>query len=175
MATELYFDSDGRLHVGSMAISKACVDTYAGVELAGANRIIGGVVDPKKHYRLLRSPAELAAAGRTFANVPITTRHVRPVGEIPREVVCGTTGSHAYFNDPFLCCDAVLWSRESIDGLACGLRTSPSIGYTFDLHLQPGTIRGEHFDGRLENIRAHHVALVPRGRSGLNVLPPIAA
>jgi hypothetical protein len=175
MATDLYFDGDGRLHIGSMAVSKAAVDTYAGVELAGANQITGGVVDPKKHYRLLRSPAELAAASKSFTNLPITTRHIAGLGKIPLDAICGTTGSHARFSDPFLAVDGVLWSQKTIDALACGLRTAPSVGFSFDLDLTPGMFNGQHFDGRLKNIRGHHLAIVPSGRSGLHIVPSIAS
>jgi uncharacterized protein len=167
-AADLYFDADGRLHVGSMAISKACVDTFLGRELLEADRITGGKIDPKRAYRIFRSPQK---ASKTFAGIPITNEH--PKGEVPRDAICGTTGSHPHYSDGLLCCDAVFWSGKSIDNLALGLRTSPSIGYYFFVDLTPGMFHGQRFDGRLKNIRGHHLGIVPSGRSGLHIVPPV--
>lgn len=166
---DLAFDSDGRLHFRAMPISRAEVSNYLGENLLIGTHAIEGEIDPKRIYRVLRSDVALNGAKNTFTNMPILLEHVGASTEIAPQDVVGTTGN-AYFADPILACDACLWSRRAIDGVANGLQAAPSIGYHFDLWVIDGEYRGQRYDAAFRNLRGHHLALTNRGRSGLNVL-----
>jgi uncharacterized protein len=165
-------DRDGRLHLDELPISVAAVEVYRGHELIGASRVTGGRIDLNKTYRLWRSPEELEAASKTFAGLPILTRHIGVGGEIPADSIIGTTGTKTRFSNPLLCTDACIWTRQAIDGIATGAAASPSIGFAFELDLRPGTTAsGELYDGKLCRLRGHHIALCADGRSGLTITP----
>lgn len=168
-----HYDLDGRLHLTDVAISKApSIEAYSGAMLCGADRIENGEVDPNRNYKVFRPGSELMKAARSFAGVPIVRRHIELTAPLPDDIL-GATGSHPVVKNGHLCCDAVLWSRDGIDGLIDGSRAAPSIGFVFDLDMRPGTFRGEPFDCSFKNIHGHHLALTPRGRSGLSIAPPV--
>jgi hypothetical protein len=165
------FDKDGRLHLGQVPITVAAVETYTGRELLDtADRIPGGIVDPRRSYLLLRSASELERSASSFRNVPITRRHVFGLDEL-KPAVIGTVGSNVRFADPYLLADAVVWTQDAIDNLQNGSMACPSIGYRYSVELRPGAFNGEHYHGTIEGLHGHHLALCAEGRSGLSIVP----
>jgi hypothetical protein len=169
------FDRDGRLHLGQVPITVAAVETYTGRELLDtADRITGGIVDPRKSYLLLRSASELERSASSFRNVPITRRHVFGLDEI-RPTVIGTVGSNVRFVDPYLLADAVVWTQDAINNLQNGSMACPSIGYRYSVELRPGTFNGDHYQGTIKGLHGHHLALCADGRSGLSIVPRMSS
>jgi hypothetical protein len=156
------FDADGRLHVADAAITAARVDEYLGGEIPDFEALR---LDPSRTYRLLRDPEELRKAVDTFNNVPLLSRHV-PVSadDHQPDLVVGSTGTDAEFNDPYLTNSLVVWAKDAIDDIECGDKKDLSCGYRYTAVMQPGTFEGVRYDGRMTQICANHVALVSEGR-----------
>jgi hypothetical protein len=161
-------DVDGRLHVSITNISKATVDPYYGHEIPDAENL---GLDPGKVYYLLRDPRELKAAAATFNNLPILSRHVPVSAEEPMsEIVIGSTGTDAAFDDPFLQNSAVIWDGSSINDIETETKRAWSCGYYYRADMTPGVFKGLRFDGVMRDIVGNHVALVEEGRAGPEVI-----
>ncbi len=164
-------DRDGRMHVAVTPISKANVCPYAGREIPGS---LG--LNPDGIYRLFRDPEELARAVPTFNRLPVLSRHV-PVTALDHrpELVVGATGSEARFSSPYLLNSLVIWTAAAIDGVESGRQRELSSAYRYRADMTPGSIGGEAFDGVMRDIIGNHVALVPEGRAGADVVVGDAA
>lgn len=168
----LYDEDNGRLHVDVTNISKAGVNTYFGREMPGAEK---AGLDPNKQYRMFRPPEELAKAAQTFNRVPVLTKHPERAftamdHESFKHQVAGTIGSNARYDHPYLKADLSVWNKRDIDGIAMDAARELSACYYYQIDMTPGTYEGQPYDGRMTNIRGHHVALVPVGRAGPDVL-----
>ena len=162
------YDQDGRLHVGSCNISKAVVNEYAGHEIPDAEAL---GLDPNRVYRLYRDPDELAKAAPTFDRLPILSRHVPVSADAHRpDLVVGATGSEASFEYPYLRNSLVVWSQDAIDAIERGDRKELSSAYRYVAVMEPGSVNGQRFDGRMTAIKGNHVAIVPAGRAGSDVV-----
>ncbi len=73
-------DRDGRLHVTSTVLTRACVSPYLGSEIPGWAELN---LEPDKIYRVLRHPDALADAVDSFNNLPLLSEHT-PVTAQPR-------------------------------------------------------------------------------------------
>lgn len=167
------FDADGRLHVASANISKACVSDYLGKEIPGWR---GLELEANRLYPLLRDPDELAKAAPSFNGLPLLSRHVATsADDHPREVTVGATGNSAEFDAPFLTNSLVVWDGEAIAAIEDGTQRELSCGYRYDLDATPGTYRGRAFFGRMTNIIGNHVAIVIEGRVGADCVVGDAA
>jgi len=157
-----YVDRDGRLHVASTPISKACVNAYRGLEIPGCREL---KLDPDHVYRLLRHPDELAKAARSCNSLPIMARHVPLVadGHDPGLVV-GATGTNARFVDPYLLVGVAIWSGSAIDDIERRVKKDLSLGYGYRCDPVGGTFAGQPYDLTIREIRPHHVALSRRSR-----------
>lgn len=161
-------DRDGRLHVSMTNISKASVDPYYGSEIPDGERL---GLEPKKIYYLLRSPDELKAAAATFNNLPVLSKHVPVSAKAPQqELVVGSTGTDANFEDPYLRNSAVITVQEAIDKIEDETQREWSCGYYYTADMTPGTFGGLRYDGVMRNIEGNHVALVDAGRAGPDVV-----
>jgi hypothetical protein len=162
------FDVDGRLHVEITNISKATVNGYLGSEIPGSEDL---GLDPRKIYQLLRDPEELEAAAATFNNLPILTKHV-PVTAANHQpdLVVGSTGTDAVFEDPFLKNSLVIWAEDAIEGVENGEQRELSCAYRYTPVMEPGTYKGARFDGRMTALVGNHIALVATGRAGPDVV-----
>jgi 8-oxo-dGTP pyrophosphatase MutT (NUDIX family) len=163
------YDADGRLHVSATPISKSNVCEYLGREIPGAEELH---LDPSKRYRLWRHPEELAKAAPTFNNIPVLSRHV-PVSaeDYQPEIVIGSTGTDAVFDEPYLKNSLVIWAKSAIDGVERETKKELSSAYRYKADMTSGkTPDGEAFDGIMRSIVGNHVAVVPDGRAGPDVV-----
>lgn len=159
---------DGHLHVAVSHISKANVCPYRGSEIPNGQDL---GLDPDHVYKLLRHPDELAKAAATFNNLPVLTRHV-PVtsAAFPKELVVGSTGTDAKWNAPYLDNSLVIWTDEAIAGVESDKQREISSCYHYVAEMTPGEYGGLRYDGIMRNIIGNHVALVPEGRAGSDIL-----
>lgn len=162
------YDTDGRLHVAVANISKAAVNPYLGKEIPEYESL---GLDPQKTYRLLRDPDELNEAVNSFNNLPVLSRHV-PVNTVDHhpELVVGSTGTDANFENPFLKNSLVVWTQAAIDAIESDEKKELSAAYRYKPDMTPGTFLGERYDGVIRSIRGNHIALVPQGRAGSDVV-----
>jgi 8-oxo-dGTP pyrophosphatase MutT (NUDIX family) len=162
------YDHDGRLHVAMTHISKANVCPYRGNEIP-EHESLG--LDPNKIYMLLRDPDEIAKGAATANLIPILNEHV-PVSPIDpkQQNVVGYTGTDAVFNAPYLDNSMVISVQTSIRKIEDESEQELSSAYYYDADMTPGTYEGVAYDGVMRNIKFNHVALVPRGRAGPDVM-----
>jgi 8-oxo-dGTP pyrophosphatase MutT (NUDIX family) len=162
------YDHDGRLHVKLTHISKANVCPYKGSEIPDAEKL---GLDPSRIYMLLRDPEELQKGISTANLIPVLNEHV-PVSPIdPKQKnVVGYTGTDAVFNAPYVDNSMVISVQESISKIEDGSEQELSSAYYYDADMTPGTYEGVPYDGVMRNIKFNHVALVPRGRAGPDVM-----
>lgn len=161
-------DRDGRLHVATTNISKAAVNPYLGREIPDFEAM---GLDPDRTYKLFRDPEELAKAAPTFNNLPLLSRHV-PVSadDHQPDLVVGSTGSEAEFTAPYLRNSLVIWARHAIAGVQDRTKQELSSAYRYRADMTPGSFEGAAFDGVMRDIVGNHVAIVPEGRAGPDVV-----
>lgn len=158
----------GHMHVSETPISKATVNPYWGSEIPGF-RELG--LDPEKTYQVLRPAEELEKAAATFAGKPLLITHKPMEAEDhDRTVAVGSVGSNVRFNHPYLLADLNVWDGEAIAGIESDEQRELSCGYAYDPVIESGEFEGKPYDLRMTNIRGNHVALVPEGRAGPDVL-----
>ena len=161
-------DRDGRLHVAMTNISKANVCPYRGDEIPGYEAL---GLDATRIYQLLRDPDELEKSAPTFNNLPVLSRHVAVSADNHKpEDVVGSTGTDAEFVAPYLRNSMVIWAADAIKGIESGEQREISCAYRYDPVMELGEFNGVHYDGRMTNISGNHVALVPLGRAGRDVV-----
>lgn len=162
------YDKDGRLHVAISHISKANICEYYGREIPKW-RDLG--LSPHVKYKLLRDPEELKKAAHTFNNLPLLSRHVHVTAfNHQPELVIGSTGTDAEFNDPYLDNSLVIWPAAASAAVEEEVQRELSSAYHYDADMTPGVYKGEPYDGRMINIVGNHVALVREGRAGDDVV-----
>jgi uncharacterized protein len=162
------YDQDGRMHVEICNISKSNVCGYRGDEIPDYETL---VLDPTRIYQLLRDPEELEKAAATFNSVPLLMQH-KPTSadDHPRLLTVGTTGSDTVFKKPYLKNSLVIWDQEGIDLIESGEQKELSPAYHYRADMTPGTYEGVHYDGVMRDISGNHLALVPEGRTGNDVV-----
>ncbi len=162
------YDEDGRMHVETSNISKATVNPYYGSEIPNHQQL---GLEPKKVYYLLRDPEELKKAVQTFNNLPLLSKHIPVSADEPqKDVIVGTTGSDAKFEDGYLKCSLAVWDSEAIAGIESGEQMELSSAYRYTADMTPGEFNGMHYDGVMRDIVGNHVALVDVGRAGRDVV-----
>lgn len=161
------YDLDGRLHIACARISKAAVNPYLGCEIPDWQEL---GLDPNTTYQLYRDPEELAKGAATFNNIPLLSRHVHVTADDHRpDLVIGSTGTDAEFEDPYLNNSLVIWSAAAIAGVEMAEQRELSSSYQYRCILDRGQADGQRYDGRMVNIVGSHVALVREGRAGPDV------
>ena len=162
------YDGDGRLHITTAHISKANVCPYMGKEIPDADKL---GLDPKRIYQLLRAPDELEKAAKTLNNIQLLIKH-DPVSidDPKKELIVGSTGTDAEWNEPYLDNSLVVWDAEAIEGIESDQQKELSAGYYYTADMTPGKYKGIAYDGVMRNIRFNHVALVVEGRAGNDVV-----
>lgn len=167
------FDDDQRMHVEKSNLTKANVCPYWGREIPGFEEL---QLDPEKQYNLYRHPDELAKpeAVASFNRIPVLERHI-PVDAANHNEkashVIGTTGSDAIYEHPYVSNSLAFWPQHAIDDIESKRKKELSAGYHYRPDMMPGkTEDGEPYDGVMRDIRAQHVALVPEGRVGSDVV-----
>lgn len=162
------YDEDGRLHVETSNISKATVNPYYGSEIPNHDKL---GLEPTKVYYMLRDPEELEKAVQTFNNLPLLSKHIPVSADEPqKDVIVGTTGSDAKFEDGYLKCSLAVWDSEAIAGIESGEQMELSSAYRYVADMTAGEFKGMRYDGVMRDIVGNHVALVDVGRAGRDVV-----
>lgn len=176
------YDADGHLHLTRTPISKANVCEYWGHEIPDADKL---GLDPQKLYRLLRDPEELAKAAASSNGKQLMLGHVPVSADDPqKDVQVGSTGTDAEFDGTYLYNSLHIHDRKGIDAIERADRgeqasdeTDPDKGakelssaYRYRMDPTPGEYKGEPYDGVMRDIDFNHVALVPEGRAGADVV-----
>lgn len=166
-------DNDGHLHVSATPITKATVNPYFGQEIVNW-RELG--LQPDRVYKLYRDPIELEKAAKSFNGKPLLLGH-REIDAAAHHYD-GTVGcvTGVYWDAPYLMAALDVWPGEAIDGIESEEAAELSAAYRYKAVMTPGVSpEGESFDGRMTAIDGNHVALVPRGRAGRDVVVRDAA
>ena len=167
-ATVRSIDVDGRLRVEISPISKANVCPYYGREIPNSEAL---GLQPNRVYQLLRDPVELAKAAPTFNSIPLLNQHIPVNAAAPqKESIVGATGTDATFTPPYLTNSLVIWDASAIAGIETGEQRELSSSYRYVADMTPGEFEGVPYDGRMTDIVGNHVALVPAGRAGADVV-----
>ena len=162
------YDADGRLHVAVSHISKANICGYYGRENPNSQ---GLGLEPDRLYMLWRHPDELKNAVNSANNLPLLDTHIIVSPNSPeQESVVGSTGTDATFLDPYLNNSLVIWTDWAIEGVEKREVCQLSCAYRYVAVMTPGEHNGLHYDGIMRNIVFNHVALVPEGRAGPDVV-----
>jgi len=156
------YDRDGRLHVEVALLTRAEVSAYYASEIPNWQSL---GLEPNRFYQMLRDPAELARAVASFNNQPILSVHwLHSTAAHDPEIVVGSTGTDAAFNDPDLTCSLVIWDPVAIAGIQTSEQRDLSCGYHYVPDMRGGSYRGVRFDGRMTSIAVNHIAVVDSGR-----------
>lgn len=169
------FDDDGHLHVKDVPISKANVCPYNGREIPNWQEL---GLNPDRVYQLLRDPEELAKGAATFNGKPLLDLHPTRANTAQDNNRQQTVGSvhNVHWDPPYLRAgDFHVWDGGSIAGIQDDAQSQLSSSYRYDADMTPGVYQGVAHDGTMRNIRANHVALVPEGRAGSDVVVNDAA
>ncbi len=163
-------DQDGRMHVKACRISKANVCPYFGREIPRFREL---ALDANKVYMLYRHPEELKKAAPSFRNLQLMMIHA-PVHatDAKIEVTVGTVGTEISFDGTYLVSDQLtVWTQEGIRLVESEEAGELSCSYRYRADMQPGIDpTGVAFDGVMRDIMGNHVALVPEGRAGSDVV-----
>lgn len=161
-------DSDGHLHVERTPITKAAINPYYGREIPDYEAL---GLEPNHKYRLLRHPDELQRAVASFAGKPLLVDHTPlSADDHPHKATVGSVGQDVRWDPPYLTAPIVVWDGNAIDGIEDRSREQLSACYRYRADMTPGSYKGEPYDGVMRDISANHVALVPEGRAGADVL-----
>jgi hypothetical protein len=158
----------GHMHIATSPISKAGVRPYLGREIPKWPTL---GLDPDRRYNLLLPADELTKGAATFTGKPLLIQH-RPqmAADHDAEHVIGTVGSVS-FGSPYLMAeDMVIWRDDGIQAVSSGTRQELSAGFFYDCDMTPGSHQGHAYDGVMRNISGNHVAIVPQGRAGHDVM-----
>jgi uncharacterized protein len=162
------YDSDGRLHVKTSNISKSNVCGYLAEEIPDWQSL---GLQRGRIYQLLRPPEELAKAASTFDNIPILSEHVAiDVRDHRPDLVVGSTGTDAKFVAPYLTQSLVIWTAAAITGIESGKRREISCAYKYRAIMDGGTFEGVRYEGRMVDLTGNHLAIIPEGRVGPDVI-----
>ena len=159
---------DGHLHVSLTPISKANVCGYLGREIPKWQDI---GLKAEKLYQLYRDPEELEKAAASFDGKPLLLGH-KPISadDHDHDRVVGAV-KNPVWKPPYLMAALDVWPSKAIDAIESGAHEQLSSSYHYEADMTPGrTPDGERFDGTMRNIVANHVALVPQGRAGKDVI-----
>lgn len=160
-------DNNGYLHVDASNITKEQVAPYYGEEIPHW-RELG--LEPSKLYYMYRPADELTKAARSFDGMPLLFEHHDTNAARPaKEYVIGSLGTDAEFRAPYLVNSLIITDGEAIEAIERGDYKQLSAAYMYTPVMQGGMYDGEHYDGRMTDIKANHVALVKEGRAGPDV------
>lgn len=160
------YDANGFLHVRGCHIVKEKVYLYTGDELTG----IGGL-DPDGVYYAYLPAAVIQTALTSFEGLPLLLDHHDESAEFPaKEYRVGSTGTDAVFNSPYLDISLSITDAEAIEKIESGEQRELSIGFFATYAPVAGVFNDEPYDFIITELVGNHVALVPEGRAGHDVL-----
>lgn len=167
LETARTFDENGYLHVSTSNITKEQVVPYVGDTIPGW-RELG--LDPKKVYQIYRPAAEIEKAVDTFNGLPLSLDHWEmDAANMPKDKIVGSLGTDSAFDAPYLTNSLTVTDADAIARINSGEFRDLSAGYLCDVVMESGIFDGKAYDGRMQNIRGNHVALVREGRAGHDV------
>ena len=162
--SQRYTDDNGFLHVLTSNMSKEAVNPYYGREIPDWEEL---GLEPERIYMGYRPGEELRRAAPTTNRLPIQLRHHEESAEAPaKDTRIGSMGSDGRYAAPYLQNSLVFTDAEGIAEIESGEARELSLGYLYEPDFTPGTFAGVPYDFVMRNIRANHLALVPRGRAG---------
>ncbi|MEX9875220.1 DUF2213 domain-containing protein, partial [Providencia rettgeri] len=161
--------NNGIMHVSKTPISKANVCRYLGKEIKDWQLLN---LQPDKYYRLYRDPEELNKGAATFNNKPVLNQHLSfSIINPPKEAIVGMTGDDAVFEYPYLFQSMTITDGAMQAGIESDKHREISPSYYYRADMTAGvTPDGEEYDGVMRDIVCNHVAIVPDGRTGRDVL-----
>lgn len=163
------FDKDGLMHVSKTPITKANVCKYQGKEIPDYEQL---GLDPNKWYRMYRDPEELKKGADTFNNKPVLNQHIgfTPLAP-PKDAIVGMTGDDVVFEHPYLYQSMTIYDAAMQAGIESDKHREISSSYYWRADMTPGTSpEDEEYDGVMRDLSCNHVAIVPDGRAGSDVL-----
>lgn len=159
-------DINGFLHIRACHIAKEMVYPYLGYELPDVYQL----PDDETYYAYLPGDV-LRSAAKSFEGLPLLLDHHDTDAEHPdKEHVIGSTGTDAIFAPPYLDVSLHVTDQDAIDKIESGEQRELSIGFIASYRPYNGVYQGEFYDFIFEGLRGNHVALVPEGRAGHDVL-----
>lgn len=160
-------DENGYLHVERSNLTKEQVAPYYGDEIAGWQDL---GLSPGRVYYMYRPAKELDRAADTFNGLPLLFEHHEiSAANVPKDKVIGSLGTSAAYDAPYLTNGLIVTDAEAIAAIESGEYKELSAAYQYEADMTPGIFGGEHYDGRMSNIRGNHVAIVREGRAGPDV------
>lgn len=161
-------DENGFMHVDACPISKATVNPYLGHEIPNWQDL---GLNPERVYYGLRDPEELAKAAPTFNGLPLMQGHHDYTADAPpKEYQVGSTGTEARFEEPYLLNALSITDKKAIKSVEDGSCKQISCSYRYTPDMTAGEYQGAKYDFVMRDIRGNHVALVPQGRAGSDVV-----
>lgn len=161
-------DENGFMHVDACPISKATVNPYLGREIPNWQDL---GLNPERVYYGLRDPEELAKAAPTFNGLPLMQGHHDYTADAPpKEYQVGSTGTEARFEEPYLLNALSITDKKAIKSVEDGSCKQISCSYRYTPDMTAGEYKGAKYDFVMRDIRGNHVALVPQGRAGSDVV-----
>ena len=192
MSKAKYKDINGFLHLEGTPISRVQVAQYLGKQLDSRGRFRPKLL-PEELYGVLR-PAESLfdeETMRSFDGMPFRVGH-QMLGKRDAEMnaklrsVDDNPVDGCIFNvrrdkdkPDYLVADIVIYTDKALQAIANGTKEL-SLGYRcvyepVDTYPEPKVFRGEPYYFTQKDIKANHLALVPRGRAGSSVCVQDAA
>ena len=161
-------DDDGHMHVARTPISKANVCPYYGREIPDYEAL---GLSADKTYKLYRDAAELEKAVDSFNGKPLLFgHHMINADNHDHDVVVGSV-TGAEWDAPYLYARLDIWPSEATRAIDSGEHEQLSSAYRYTAVMEPGTAPdGSRYDGRMTAISGSHVAIVPEGRAGPDVV-----
>lgn len=161
-------DDNGYLHVDTSNLTRVQVAPYYGREIPGCTEL---GLEPDRVYYMLRPADELAKAVSTFNGIPIAMEHHEmDADHLPKQFIVGSTGTDAAFTTPFLTNSLTITDADAIKAIESGEFKELSAAYRYSPVMEGGISDGQHYDGKMTDISANHVALVREGRAGPEVV-----
>ena len=165
------YDANGFLHVAACHIAKAMVYPYTGDELPEVYDL-----DPDGVYYALLPAETIKRALKTFEGLPLLLDHHDESAEAPaRAYRVGSTGTDAAYRAPYLDVSLHITDAEAIRRVESGEQREISIGFFATYDKRPGVYDDQPYDFVMSRLVGNHVALVPEGRAGHDVLVADAA
>lgn len=159
-----HYDANGFMNVVGNPISKVGIFQYLGSEI--------GAPDPDRVYNVYRSADELIKSIDSFKLKPMIDEHewIGDNGTAPEQKgVQGVIGTDVYFDSPYLRADLTIYSRAATNMIRNKHKVELSPAYSSKYVFEQGTFDGEVYDAIQVDLKANHLALVERGRTGSDV------
>lgn len=164
-----WIDTNGRLHVDKSNFTRVQVAPYYGEDIPHWRE---QGLEAKKVYKAYRPPEELGNEEtiKSIVGIPVQLNHNDDYPNAPAsETRVGSTGDSPFFDGEFLGNSIHIQNKSAIDRINDGSMAQLSLAYSYDPDFTPGkTSTGQEYDFVMRNIRGQHLALVPRGRAGID-------